>query len=54
LDEPFTGLSHEQALKLVKIVRQKVDCTLIVTAKSKAAIEMLQPHQVLTIQPKEF
>ena len=49
LDEPFTGLTQEQTLKLVKIIRQKNDCTLIVTAKSKASIEMLQPHQVLTI-----
>lgn len=36
LDEPFTGLSHEQSIRLVKIIRQKYDCTLIVTAKSKA------------------
>jgi ABC-type multidrug transport system ATPase subunit len=53
LDEPFTGLTQEQTLKLVKIIRQKNDCTLIVTAKSKASIEMLQPHQVLTIQSKQ-
>ena len=35
LDEPFTGLSNDQTLKLVKIIRQKSDCTLIVTAKTK-------------------
>ena len=52
LDDPFTGLTHDQTLKLVKIIRQKIDCTLIVTAKSKAQIEMLHAHQVLTIQNK--
>jgi len=36
LDEPFTGLTNEQSLKLVKIIRQKHECTLIVTAKSRA------------------
>ena len=36
LDEPFTGLSYEHSIRLVKILRQKYDCTLIVTAKSKA------------------
>lgn len=41
LDEPFTGLTHDQTIKLVKIVRQKYDCTLIVTAKTKAQLDML-------------
>ena len=41
LDEPFTGLTRDQSLKLVKILRQKHDCTLIVTARSKAEIELL-------------
>lgn len=49
LDEPFSGLSYDHQLKLVKIIRQKHDCTVIVTAKSKADIELLQPHSVLTI-----
>ena len=43
LDEPLTGLSHDQTLKLVKIIRQKYDCTLIITAKTKAELELLQP-----------
>lgn len=41
LDEPFTGLTHDQTIKLVKIIRQKYDCTLIVTAKTKAQLELL-------------
>ena len=44
LDEPFAGLTRDQTLKLVKILRQKHDCTLIVTARSKTEIELLQPH----------
>ena len=49
LDEPFSGLTSEQNLKLVKIIRQKHDCTVIVTAKSKAQIELFQPHQIVQI-----
>ena len=44
LDEPFAGLTSEQSLKLVKILRQKHECTLIVSAKSKTEIELLQPN----------
>lgn len=40
LDEPFSGLTSEQTLKLVKIIRQKCDCTVIITAKSKSQIEL--------------
>lgn len=43
LDEPFTGLTHDQGIKLAKIIRQKYDCTLIISAKSKAHLEYLQP-----------
>lgn len=50
LDEPFTGLTHDQTIKLVKIIRQKYECTLIVTAKSKAELELLQPQSILTIR----
>ena len=50
LDEPFTGLNQDQTIKLVKIIRQKSDCTLIVTAKSKAVLELLQPQSILTIR----
>ena len=44
LDEPFTGLTHDQSIKIVKIIRQKNDCTVIITAKSKAHLEYLQPQ----------
>ena len=38
LDEPFTGLSYDQSIKLVKIIRQKYNCTIIITASSKAQL----------------
>ena len=52
LDEPFIGLSRDQSLKLVRIIRQKHGCTVIVTAKSKSEIELFQPHTTVSIRDK--
>lgn len=49
LDDPFNGLPHVTVLKLMKIIEQKVDTTLIVSARSMTTIEMLQPNHVMTI-----
>lgn len=49
LDDPFNGLPKQTALKLMKIIEQKVDTTLIVSARSMTAIELLQPNHVMTI-----
>mmetsp|Transcript_6767 Transcript_6767/g.9290 ORF Transcript_6767/g.9290 Transcript_6767/m.9290 type:complete len:155 (-) Transcript_6767:869-1333(-) len=54
LDEPFTALTHDQTIKLIKIIRQKYDCTLIVTAKTKASLELLQPQSILTIRDQNL
>jgi len=37
-------------LKVVKIIRQMHDCTIIVTAKSKQQLELLQPNAILNIK----